>query len=313
MPRSSPVAAAILIAAASQPSAQPSEPMKGELPMSQTIASTLKVPGASIYWEKRGHGPLLLIIPGGPQDAGVFSQFAQEFADRYTVVAYDPRGNSRSRFDGAPQPLDVDQQADDAAALIAAVGQGPALVFGTSGGAQIGLNLAARHPGAVKALVAHEPPTVMLLDDPSRELAGIHALQDTYRRDGVDAAMGEFFAANGLGEGDAPSFDEMPPEAAETFQRVSGNFEYWLAEGMLPLSIAKPDIDALRKGKPRIVVAIGEASVGQPIHAMGSALARKLGVQPVSFPGDHMGYETELQPFVGRLDEVLRQAADLGE
>src|SRR6185503_7000120 len=120
--------------------------------------------------------------------------------------------------------------------LIGAMGQGPALVFGTSGGAQIGLNLAARHPRAVNALVAHEPPTVMLLDDPSAELAGIRALQDTYRREGVDAAMAQFFAANGLGEGDGPSFEEMPPDAMETFQRVSGNFEYWLAEGMMPLS-----------------------------------------------------------------------------
>lgn len=302
-------ATALLIAGAVAAFAQTSEPMNGEPPMTQATASTLKVPGASIHYEKRGRGPLLLIIPGGPQDAGVFDAFAQELADRYTVVAYDPRGNSRSRFDGAPKPLDVNQQADDAAALIGAMGQGPALVFGTSGGAQIGLNLAARHPGAVKALVAHEPPTVMLLDDPSAELAGIRALQDTYRREGVDAAMAQFFTANGLGEGDGPSFEEMPPEAMETFQRVSGNFEYWLAEGMMPLSVAEPDVEALRAGKAPIVVAIGEGSAGQPIHAMSSALARKLGVEPMSFPGDHMGYEMQMEAFAQRLDGVLRRAA----
>ena len=63
----------------------------------------LKVPGATIYYETRGAGPLLLIIPGGPQDAGVFADLAGHLADRYTVVAYDPRGNSRSRFDGEPE------------------------------------------------------------------------------------------------------------------------------------------------------------------------------------------------------------------
>ena len=60
------------------------------------------MPGARIHYETRGSGPLLLIIPGGPQDAGVFVDLSRHLADRYTVVAYDPRGNSRSRFDGAP-------------------------------------------------------------------------------------------------------------------------------------------------------------------------------------------------------------------
>ena len=85
----------------------------------------------------------------------------------------------------------------------------------------------------------------------------------------------------------------MPPEAAETFARVSGNFEYWLAHGMLPLSLYEPKVETLRKGKPRIVVGLGEQSRGQPIYEMGTALAEKLGVEPVAFPGDHMGFESQ--------------------
>ena len=54
----------------------------------------------------------------------------------------------------------------------------------------------------------------------------------------------------------------MPPEAQETFARVSGNFEYWLAYGMLPLSLYEPKIETLRKGKPRIVIGLGEQSKG---------------------------------------------------
>lgn len=271
--------------------------------MSGVTNATLKVPGATIYYEKRGQGPLLLIIPGGPQDAGVFDELAEHLATHFTVVAYDPRGNSRSSFDGAVEPLSVDQQADDAA-LIAAVGQGPAFVFGTSGGAQIGFNLAARHPDVVRALVAHEPPAMMLLDDPSAMLAADQALYDTYRRDGVEAAMGQFFAENGLGDEDGPAEFDMPPEAAETFARVSGNFDYWLAHGMLPLGRYRPDIATLKAGKPRIVVAIGAESAGQPIEAMSLAAAKGLGIEPVAFPGDHMGFEMHAQAFA----EGLRKA-----
>ncbi|KKB12653.1 alpha/beta hydrolase [Devosia geojensis] len=269
-------------------------------------SSMLEVPGARIYHEKRGSGPVLLIIPGGPQDAGVFAELAELLADRYTVVTYDPRGNSRTSVEGELGDLDLDVQGDDAARLIEAAGAGPAYVFGTSGGAQIGLNLAARHPHLVKALVAHEPPTIMLLDDPSEALAADQALYDTYKSEGVDAAMAQFFGMAGFdGDEPPPEFD-MPPEAAETFARVAGNFEYWLAHGMIPLSVYEPDVAALRSGEPKIVVAIGEGSARQPIAEMGEALARKLRVEPVSFPGDHIGFEQDAGGFAKALDGALK-------
>jgi len=281
-------------------------------------SSTLKVPGASIYYEAQGSGPLLLIIPGGPQDAGVFSDILRLMAGRYTVVAYDPRGNSRSAFDDEAKELKVEQQADDAAALIGALGGGPAHVFGTSGGAQIGLDLAARHPQLVDTLVAHEPPAIMMLPDPSEAIASDRDLHETYLREGVDAAMAKFFAMAGLeeggleeeggnGEGEKdglPEFD-MPPEAHETFARVSGNFEYWLAHGMLPLSLYEPKVAILRKGKPRVVIGLGEQSKGQPIYEMGTVVAEKLGTEPVIFPGDHMGFEGDAEAFVETLEKAL--------
>lgn len=276
-----------------------------------TKSATLKVPGARLHYEVLGAGPTLLIIPGGPQDAGVFAPLAAELAERFTVVTYDPRGNSRSTFDGAPTPLDVSQQADDAAALIADVG-GPAQVFGTSGGAQIGLNLAARHPQLVTTLMAHEPPSMMLMDDPEPMLAANRALYETYRTHGVDAAMAQFFSEAGLdggaAEGEMADFDpaDMSPEAAETFMRVSGNFEYWLAHGMLPLSTYVPDVATLKTGATRVIVAIGEQSAGQPIHAMSMALATALGVAPVSVPGDHMGFETQPAAFARSLEASLK-------
>ncbi|RJT42326.1 alpha/beta fold hydrolase [Mesorhizobium waimense] len=278
-------------------------------------ASTLKVPGASLYYETRGSGPVLLIIAGGPQDAGVFADVARHLADRYTVVAYDPRGNSRSTFDGQAEAQSLDVHGDDAARLIEALGVGPAYVFGTSGGAQIGLNLAARHPQRVRVLVAHEPPSMMMLDDPSQAVAGMRDLHDTYRSHGVEAAMQKFFSDNGLSEG--PDHDEAgqedteqpaapqfasTPEEVETFARVSGNFEYWLAHGIMPLSLYRPDVEALR-GAP-VVVGIGEDSVGQPIDDMGKALADKLGTKRVAFPGDHMGFA----PYPDRFAETLHSA-----
>lgn len=272
-------------------------------------SSTLKVPGATIHYETLGAGPILLIIPGGPQDAGVFADLSRHLADRHTVVAYDPRGNSRSTFDAAPEDLVLDVQADDAAALIRALGTGPVDVFGTSGGAQIGLNLAARHPELVTTLVAHEPPAIMLLDDPSAALAADQQIYETYRREGVDAAMQLFFGMNGLEDepelDDAASAFEPTPEEVATFERVSGNFEYWLAHGMIPLATFRADVEALRAGMPRVVVGIGERSAGRMIHDMGMALADRLGTEPVVFPGDHMGFGTHAEAFAETLHRVV--------
>jgi hypothetical protein len=99
----------------------------------------------------------------------------------------------------------------------------------------------------------------------------------------------------------------MPPEAAETMGRVMGNFEYWLAHGLLPLSFYKPDVAALRVGRPRIVVAVSSESEGQPIARMSGALADSLGLTPVAFPGDHInGFDVHADAFAAALDQALK-------
>jgi pimeloyl-ACP methyl ester carboxylesterase len=265
-------------------------------------SSTLEVPGAKIYYEVLGSGPVLLLIPGGPTDAGIFAGLSHCLADRYTVVAYDPRGNSRSTFDGEPEEQRLDLHGDDAARLIEALGDSPAYVFGTSGGGQIGLNLAARHPAKVRTLVAHEPPCLTMLDDPSAELAANRDIHDTYRREGIGAAMQKFMAMAGLDN--APPSD-MPPEVLEMFGRIERNFEYFIAHGLMPLALYRPDVNALRSGRVRVVVAVGEATVGQLAWRTGVALAQKLGSQPVTFPGDHAGYGPLAEPFAEILVRTL--------
>src|SRR5690349_16890977 len=136
--------------------------------MQATGTSALKVPGASLYYEVRGTGPVLLLICGGVYDAAGYAALAQQLQDRYTVVTYDRRGNSRSPLDGPPEPQRIDVHADDAHRLLSEMGIAagrPAFVFGNSSGAMIGLELVARHPEQVRVLVAHEPPIFELLPD----------------------------------------------------------------------------------------------------------------------------------------------------
>ena len=271
-------------------------------------SSLLKVAGATLYFETRGSGPALLLIPGGPTDAGVFTGLAAFLADRYTVAAVDPRGNSRSVLDGAREEQRLDLHGDDMARIIEALGDEPAYVFGSSGGAQIGLNLAARHPERVRALVAHEPPCVKMLPDPTQTLAGNRAVADAYRSGGVAAAMQKFAEVAGFAGGPQRQGPPPPPEVQETFKRIEGNMDYFFACGLVPLSLYEPDVSALRSGPVRVVVGVGEESVGQTAYRTAVALSEKLGDPPALFPGDHGGYGPQAEAFAATLDRVLRGA-----
>ena len=124
-----------------------------------------------LYHEVRGQGPAVLMIDGATGDAGHFTRTAERLADEFTVVTYDRRGNSRSTAGGdAPGTATMTAQADDAASLIRAFGFSQAVVFGTSGGALVTLELLARDPAIVHGAVIHEPPLFSVL--PSSESDG---------------------------------------------------------------------------------------------------------------------------------------------
>ncbi len=272
--------------------------------MTQTHTDTLKVPDATLHYEVRGSGPVLLCIPGGPADGGGFAPIRDLLADRYTVVTYDPRGLSRSPFDGEPQDTTVQTFADDAHRLLAAVGNEPAYVLGSSssGGGLVGLELVADHPEQVQALVAHEPPTTRLLDDADEHVAFAREVYDTYLSEGVGPAMGKFLATAGLDQGEPQPPVESTPEMDEAMARMQGNMEFFLGHMWMPLSDYVPDTSQLRSLP--IAVAVGEASEGQLAHRAARALAEQLGQEPAVFPGDH-GWGGEPEAFARRLDEVL--------
>jgi pimeloyl-ACP methyl ester carboxylesterase len=294
--------------------------------MTQTKTATLKVPGASLYYEITGSGPLLLVIPGAPADAGALAAIAGQLADRYTVVTYDWRGSSRSPLD-EPQDdlhdgLPMQVQGDDAGHLLTDLADGPAYVLGCSGGALTGLDLAARHPEQVDTLVAHEPPAWNLLPDSAGWRAAFQQVYETYRSDGAGPAMQQFIAAAVRVGGPPlagepgpssqeqvppmPDMEQMPPEMADEMARMQVNSQFLFAH-LLPTVIGHvPDITALRAASSRIAVGAGDASAGQMPHLAALALADRLGITPVSFPGDHQGFATHPGPFADTVHKALR-------
>jgi pimeloyl-ACP methyl ester carboxylesterase len=283
--------------------------------MSQKAAEvevrTLKVPGATLYSEVRGSGPVLLCITGGPTDAGMFTDLAERLADRYTVVSYDQRGHSRSPLDGEQEDIPVALHADDAAAILRAVGNEPAYVYGNSGGGTIGLDLVARYPELVRTLVAHETFLMELLPDAARWRSAFEDISETYRTEGVFPAMGKFGAI--VEEGGPKYSEEMQqkeptPEDQEMMGRMTGNFDLFIAHELQQNGGYVPDFDALRTASTRIVSAAGETSGEQAARRSAIALAERIGIAVTYLPGAHGGWGSDPQEFAERLHQALQEA-----
>ena len=268
---------------------------------------TLRVPGASIYYEVRGSGPVLLMMPGGPADAGAFRRIAGYLDSHYTVVTYDPRGLSHSPLEGPVKDERIVQIfADDAHRLLAATSKEPAFVFASSGGAVIALELVARHPAQVRTLVPHEPPAPALLPDPARARAAMEEIVQTYRAAGIGPAMQKFMVQTGIRSGPPPPPPGEPtPEMREAMAQMQKNMDFWLGHYFLAISAYEPEFDALKAGPTRIVPGVGEESRGELANEGGLGLAKRLGTQAVVFPGAHGGFESHAPEFATKLREVL--------
>ena len=112
-----------------------------------------KIPTRDImtYYEEQGSGEPLLMIMGLGGDLQAWLRVAPVLARQYRVITFDNRGAGRT---GAPdKPYSIAGMADDAAALLEALGIGKAHVLGFSMGGYIAQELALQHPGLVEKLI----------------------------------------------------------------------------------------------------------------------------------------------------------------
>src|SRR5215813_4862093 len=113
----------------------------------------VKARGSGFYYEEKGEGPPILLIPPAGATASTWGAVIGDLAGAGRVIAYDRRGYRRS---GGGIVRSAAEHALDAAAVLEALQAGPAVAVGTSAGATIALDLAARRPDLVHAVVAYE-------------------------------------------------------------------------------------------------------------------------------------------------------------
>ena len=277
--------------------------------MTQPETHTLDAPGAVLHYDVRSNDastkPVLLAI-GSPMGAEGFVTLAGHFTDR-TVVTYDPRGAGRSkRTDGALETA-VEEQADDLHRLIDALGAGPVDIFASSGGAVNALALAARHPGQIRTLVAHEPPSAQDLPDHEQVLGVCEGIKQTYLREGFGPGMAKFIAMVSY-DGPLPDgYADQPGPDPAMFglpAEDDGSRDDALLRLNMPSCPAyRHDFAALRAAPCRVVIGVGAESGQMMAGRGGTAVAGRLGTPPVTFPGGHDGFLGGEYGGMGKPDE----------
>lgn len=271
----------------------------------------LDVPGASLYYEVRGSGPVLLMMPGGPADATTFRLVENDLAKRFTVVTYDPRTYSHSVL---KEPVEDSQMvqvfADDVHRLLQKVaGDQKSCIFASSGGATIALDLIARHPEQLDTVVCHEPPSPSLLPNKAEARAAFDDVCETCEKEGLFPAMQKFMVLVGV-QGGPPQADHEPtPEEKEQQALMMGNMNYFFGRYIRNIGRYEPDLDAIAKAPCRVIGAVGEESdeTTQLACAGGKRVAQIAGTEPVVFPGDHGGFNGKPSEFAAKLIEVLEK------
>jgi pimeloyl-ACP methyl ester carboxylesterase len=146
--------------------------------------------GVALAYTAQGEGPAAVAV----HDMGAGAEGALALLDGLPGrrIAYDRRGYGES---SAPVPYTattIEEQAEDLAALIGALGAAPALLVGDGFGALVVLDVLRRHAGLARAAVLADPPLLAFVPDGTEDLSQQRsALELELRAGGPAAAMSQ--------------------------------------------------------------------------------------------------------------------------
>jgi pimeloyl-ACP methyl ester carboxylesterase len=266
------------------------------------MSGLIDVGATTLYHEVRGRGPGLLLIAGGGDDAGQWTRIAPALASAFLVVTYDRRGLSRSPRPEGWAVTSMDEQADDAAALLRALDLAPAVVVGHSGGASIACALVARHPDVVRHAVIYEPPLLAVVPNGEEVVGGFRAMVERAMTEGGPRrAMETFIRANAGEEAYASWLASTDPAYRERFFANAATF---FSIELPAFATFVPDRDRLRASGVPLTVVVGETNRDGWYGAAARWLAEGACASLVELPGGHGGFATHQEAFIALVRRI---------
>ncbi len=180
------------------------------------------------------------------------------------------------------------------------------------------LALVAAYPNDLTTLVAHEPPLTAVLPDAAAAERARAGVREAYDARGRGAGMAAFIAMTSWqGEFTDDYFARAAPDPAQFGMSTDDDGsrdDPLLSDRSEPIIRYRPSFDALAAAPTRIVIAVGEESMGTFTGRAAVATAELLGQQAAVFPSHHggfvggeFGHPGQPEAFARRLREVLNQ------
>jgi pimeloyl-ACP methyl ester carboxylesterase len=274
--------------------------------------------GDELFYEVRGRGkPLLMIAPGGG-DGWQYSFVAEKLADEFRVICYDRRANGRSTINN-PQNFEISQQSRDAVAVLQAVGEESAFVFGNSSGAVIALDMAATQPQAVRAVIAHEAPVPGVLHNARKWQRFFAAVYLTAHRFGASLAALRFMLGAQLPVGllikATKEINLHREQSSEPYLSDQVATEVLTKLELLPITNYLPDVKQIKRNDVKVFMAVGEWGLEKKAWYVqaNQILAEALVCELVPFPGHHGSFMDMPVEFAAVLRGILHKADNHNE
>jgi len=111
--------------------------------------------GLNVFYEEHGEGEPLLLIMGTGADHRFWSAQVPAYQQQYRTIVYDARGVGQTTVPSDPKSCSMALMADDAAALLSALGIASAHISGLSLGSTVAMEMCLRHPARVRSAQMH--------------------------------------------------------------------------------------------------------------------------------------------------------------
>lgn len=207
------------------------------------------------------------------------------------------------------------RQSRDAVAVLQAVGETSAFVFGNSSGAVIALDMAKTQPHAVRAVIAHEVPLPRLLPEAGkwqRFFAGVYLTGFRFSPSlaAFQFMLGVNLPVRKLVKATAPA-NAHRRQRSEPYLSDTVVTEVLVKLELLPVTNYLPDVEQIKGNGVRVFIAVGEWALNRKTWYVRAdqILAGLLGCELVTFPGHHGSFMHMPEQWAAALRDVLHKAA----
>ncbi|QII03668.1 alpha/beta hydrolase (plasmid) [Rhodococcoides fascians A21d2] len=252
-----------------------------------------------LHVEVLGSGPPVVLIGGTASAAMSNIPFTRQLATARTVITYDRRGTYRSTDPVTKEETGehfVQQQATDIMSILETLNIDQTGVLATCAGSAIAFEFLLQFSAHATGVVVHDPLTVAVLPDGGAQIDKLLQYKAIAKSKGGAAAMGRFLHDHQL---------PFPAEFAQSADREASRGGV-LEELQCFVSYQIP-VNSLVQHRRKIAIAAGEVGITSKLVYARTArrVADLLGIELMTFPGDHGAYFAETADFVNACIQAL--------